>query len=375
MVTIGNWWYRRIDADGNPGDKEHWLLDAGGNVTPLPEGCMVCECDFINQFIDRANLHKNAQTMLNIGGPSYLARAEPGQYRVTSIVGLCKEFIDFFRYPFWGTGYGGGEGIWPIDHSGLYVGSGIVSGSTVLMPADLVSSYEDVPAIDALLDDLAYWLVAGRFLPGLFEKMRSVLELVEDIPHIRQFPEELFWGDMGIASSGRMAFTMYRPGAYSFTHSDITFPISNAVIFNAAYEAWIISTGKTWSDLYPNAAGMFRRNNYGDPPDEFFMEMTDPKIKLKAPVLPIDLDWETFVVGTSPYDYYPAYLSPQNALVSRGSGNLTNEGAIREELTLGSTMGPAGFDGSGMATDVQDCRDCAAVTLKVNHAASGIPET
>ena len=186
MSTIGEWWYRKIDEDTHTLVTEPW-------TGSLPEGALVFDCDFLNQFIDRVNLRVAATKMLGYPAPSFMERIEPGTYEATYIAGIAKKYADKLLGSFYG----------------LWNGGTITSGTTLYDGSKIVNKMTDVfPGMGALVAQLRDWETEGKYLPGMFEKMREIWDVTKHIKHARLWGpyewDSLFTGDMGIGSGGNV---------------------------------------------------------------------------------------------------------------------------------------------------------------------------
>lgn len=375
MSTIGEWWYRKIDEDTHTLVTEPW-------TGSLPEGALVFDCDFLNQFIDRVNLRVAATKMLGYPAPSFMERIEPGTYEATYIAGIAKKYADKLLGSFYG----------------LWNGGTITSGTTLYDGSKIVNKMTDVfPGMGALVAQLRDWETEGKYLPGMFEKMREIWDVTKHIKHARMWGpvwDSLFTGDMGIGSGGNVGiylviwdWDLEKKVYKNFSHTSISFPIDpvgsrapdgqSGVIFNNAYHDWAIANDCQWNDLYA-IPGIVRRTGifWGGEPEVvgcIAIKIFNPKIKLKAPGVPIKFDASLYQIPISLYDehYKIGSIPTKNALYENGYDTYDIEKDDIQELPFDDPMG-ADVDTAAAPDNVwyEECRIGAMCTIEIDDEGS-----
>lgn len=371
MSTIGEWWYRKMY--GNTFLTAPW-------TGSLPEGALVFDCDFLNQFIDRVNLRVAATKMLGYPAPSFMERIEPGTYEATYIAGIAKKYADKLLGSFYG----------------LWNGGTITSGTTLYDGSKIVDKMTDAfPGMGALVAQLRDWETEGKYLPGMFEKMREIWDVTKHIKHARLWgPDSLFTGDMGIGSWGNVGIylvkwddDLWQKVYKNFSHTSISFPIDpvgdrapdgqSGVIFNNAYHYWAIANDCQWNDLYA-IPGIVRRSDsfWGGEPEVvacMAIKIFNPKIKLKAPGVPIRFNASLYQIPISLYDehYKIGSIPTKNALYENGYDTYDIEKADIQELPFDDPMG-ADVDTAAAPDNVwyEECRIGAMCTIEIDDEGS-----
>jgi hypothetical protein len=229
----------------------------------------------------------------------------------------------------------------------------------------------------------------------MFEKMREIWDVTKHIKHARLWgPDSLFTGDMGIGSGGNVGIYLVKwdddleEKVYkNFSHTSISFPIDpvgsrapdgqSGVIFNNAYHYWAIANDCQWNDLYA-IPGIVRRTGifWGGEPEVvgcIAIKIFNPKIKLKAPGVPIRFDASLYQIPMPIHDehYIIGSIPTKNALYENGYDTYDIEKDDIQELPFDDPMG-ADVDTAAAPDNVwyEECRIGAMCTIEIDDEGS-----